>query len=166
MSAKAEARDIAYRTWCECGQNLSETERRLNQNGLPVTRQTLAEWREKYDWPGRAARTEASCKERKEATSDEAILSSLLMQKERYEEYFTSLQKGQVDNQALYAYSALLKTLVELRQGTSAFKTDVFGKFFRELLNFLHENDPDAAEVVSRNFDDFIAHVRQKFMAA
>lgn len=120
MSAKGEARELAYRTWCACGQNLSETERRLNRDhGLPVTRQTVSEWCKKYDWQNRAARTEAARTEQSEGLGDDAILGSLLEQKTRYEEYFQTLPKGKVDNQALYAYSAVLKTLVELRQSVT-----------------------------------------------
>jgi hypothetical protein len=37
-----------------------------------------------------------------------------LEQKDRYEAYFRSLPIGKIDNQALYAYSAILKTLVDL----------------------------------------------------
>ncbi|MBP8644719.1 MAG: hypothetical protein KBH99_01195 [Syntrophobacteraceae bacterium] len=120
MSAKTQAREMAYRVWRECGQNLSETERLLKcDHGLPVSRQTLTEWSKKYDWESRAARAEALEMRKAEAFSDEAMLSALLDQKERYEAYFASLQVGQVDNQALFAYSGLLKNLLAMKTASA-----------------------------------------------
>lgn len=115
MSAKAEAKELAYQTYVECGQNLSETERKLNgDRGLPVSRQTLTEWKQKYDWEGRAARAEACVARISEGSSEASFLTPLIEQKERYETYFRTLPLGKIDNQALYAYSTLLKTIVDL----------------------------------------------------
>lgn len=117
MSAKHEARELAYSVWRECGQNLSECERILNRDrGLPVSRQTLTEWAQKYDWKVRAARVEAVEAEVDDAVSDYGLLKSLLAQKKRYEAYFESLDPSAIDNQAMYAYNGVLKNLVELRR--------------------------------------------------
>jgi len=111
-----ETRELAYQTWRECGQNLSETHRKMNgELGYVISRQTLHEWKTKYDWEGRAARAEAEEKHLADATSDEALLLVLLKQKKKYEEYFDSLEPGKVDNQAVYGYNSILKMILDIR---------------------------------------------------
>lgn len=112
-----ETKELAYKVWCECGQNLSECHRRMNgHEGYVITRQSLYEWMEKYDWQGRATRLEADQALMVDATSDDSILTPLLRQKTRYESYFDSLAIGEVDNQAVYGYNAILKTILEIRE--------------------------------------------------
>ncbi len=167
MSAKAEARDLAYRTWCESGQNLSETERKLNRDGLPVTRQTLAEWREKYDWPGRAARAECAEADKAAALTDDALILALLAQKKRYEDYFESLVRGQIDNQALYAYSNILKTLVDFsnKKRSEVVEVDRPAVFLEDLqfvAETLREIDPEGLKVFARSFDTIVSKFKDK----
>ena len=50
------------------------------------------------------------------ATSDDSILTPLLSQKERYESYFDGMAVGEIDNQAVYGYNAILKTILEIRE--------------------------------------------------
>ena len=116
-NAPAETREFAYTVWCECGQNLSECHRKMNgEHGYVISRQSLHEWKEKYDWESRAARTEAEKSMMANATSDDAILAPLLKQKDKYESYFDALEVGKVDNQAVYGYNAILKTILDIRQ--------------------------------------------------
>lgn len=116
-NAPAETREFAYTLWCECGQNLSECHRKMNgEHGYVISRQSLHEWKEKYNWEARAARTEAEKMMMADATSDDAILAPLLKQKEKYEAYFNGLEVGKVDNQAVYGYNAILKTILDIRQ--------------------------------------------------
>lgn len=116
-NAPAETREFAYTVWCECGQNLSECHRKMNgEHGYVISRQALHEWKEKYSWEARAARTEAEKIMMADATSDDAILAPLLKQKEKYESYFDSMAVGKVDNQAVYGYNAILKTILDIRQ--------------------------------------------------
>lgn len=84
--------------------------------GYVITRATLYEWMEKYDWQGRATRLEAEQIVMANATSDESILTPLLSQKTRYELYFDGLPVNEVDNQAVYGYNAILKTILEIRE--------------------------------------------------
>jgi len=57
-NAPAETKEFAYTVWCECGQNLSECHRKMNgEHGYVISRQALHEWKEKYNWEARAART-------------------------------------------------------------------------------------------------------------
>ena len=116
-NAPAETREFAYTVWCECGQNLSECHRKMNgEHGYVISRQSLHEWKEKYDWEARAARTEAETMMMADATSDDAILAPLLKQKEKYEAYFDGMAVGKVDNQSVYGYNAILKTILDIRQ--------------------------------------------------
>jgi hypothetical protein len=123
VGEKQKARELAYETWRECGQNFSEAERKLRQPeiGLPVSRQTLMAWAEKYDWKGRAARAESekeSREARESAARDEdALVGALARQKERYEKYFDTLDPSKVDNQACYAFCGLVKTMIQVRRG-------------------------------------------------
>lgn len=167
MSAKAEARELAYNVWRECGQNLSETERVLNRDrDLPVTRQTLAEWRDKYDWPGRAARTECAESQKARGISDDALITALLAQKDRYEEYFESLTRGQIDNQALYAYSNILKTLVDFanKKKTEVAEVDrpaVFLESLKFVAETLKEIDPEGLKIFAKSFDAIVTRYKE-----
>ena len=112
-----ETREFAYTVWRECGQNLSECHRKMNgENGYVISRQSLHDWKTKYDWEGRAARLEAEKMMMADATSDDAILAPLVKQKNKYENYFDGLPIGTVDNQAVYGYNAILKTILEIKQ--------------------------------------------------
>ena len=116
-NAPSETREFAYNVWCGCGQNLSECHRKMNgEHGYVISRQSLHEWKTKYDWEARAARTDAEKSMMANATSDDAILAPLLKQKEKYETYFDNLEVGKVDNQAVYGYNAILKTILDIRQ--------------------------------------------------
>lgn len=112
-----ETREFAYTVWRECGQNLSECHRKMNgEHDYVISRQSLHEWKTKYDWEGRAARTDAEKMMMIDATSNDAILAPLLKQKTKYEDYFDGLPIGKVDNQAVYGYNAILKTMIEIKQ--------------------------------------------------
>lgn len=167
MSAKAEARDLAYRVWRECGQNLSETQRRLcRDHDLPVTRQTLAEWCQRYDWKDRAARVECAETQKANCISDDALITALLAQKQRYEDYFESLTKGQIDNQALYAYSNILKTLVDFanKKRSEVVEVDrpaVFLESLKFVAETLREVDPEGLKVFAGSFDVIVSRYKE-----
>ena len=120
MSEKTQARELAYRTWIECGQNFSETERRLKRAdlGLPVSRQTLMAWAQKYDWKNRAASLEAEMQRQAASIAENGLVAALGKQKQRYEDYFEALAAGVVDNQACYAFCGLVKTMIAVRRRT------------------------------------------------
>lgn len=110
-----ELRERAYRAWIDCGQNLSEAQRSLENAGHVISRKSLQEWKAKYDWPGRAARAEAEAVRMDAAVSEPSLIDSLVEQKNRYEHYFQSLPLGKVDNQATFAYAAILKAILDMR---------------------------------------------------
>jgi len=162
-----ETRKLAYQTWRECGQNLSETHRKMNgELGYVISRQTLHEWKTKYDWEGRAARAEAEEKHLADATSDEALLLVLLKQKKKYEEYFDSLELGKIDNQAVYGYNSILKTIVDIRPKGEAAEIDrpkVFLEDMEFIAETLKEIDPEALKVLGRNFEIIIQRFKERY---
>lgn len=165
MDAPAHRRELAYRIWRENGQSIVNTVKALEKDhSYEITRQSLAKWRDEFGWEDRAARAEASEKDRAASTSDASIMDSLLKRRAQYETYLESLPLGQVDNQAIYGYNSVLKTILDVRKETAAFKVDEFGKFFRELIEFLRGSDPEAAAIVAANFDDFTNFVRMKYV--
>ena len=163
---QARHRELAYKVWRENNHNLSATVKILDkEHGYSISRQSLGKWRKHFEWDDRAAREENEARERQEATSDSSILNSLVGQKKKYEDYFESLAPGVVDNQAVYGYNSVLKTLIDVRKETGGFKAEVFGHYFRDLVEFLRENDLEAVEVVSRNFDEFTGYIRKKYVS-
>lgn len=166
-SYMAENRELAYRRWRECGQNCEATLRTLKDtDGLPVTKPTLYEWIEKYNWKERAARAEAEEQRVKDAVviSDEAmIIADLEKQKGKYERFFETLADCSMDNQAMYAYTNLVKTIVDIKARIAAYKADLFVGFLRDLIEWLSKNDPGAVSVIEQNFDDFMAFAKEKY---
>lgn len=122
MAAKsyvAENRELAFRTWRECGQNIELTVRTLkDRDGLPVTKPTLYNWIDKFNWKERAARAEAE--EQKagdiQVSFEEKMLADLAKQKGKYERYFETLDDATPDNQAMYAYTALVRLIADIRK--------------------------------------------------
>lgn len=162
----AENRELAFRTWREQGQNVERTIKALKQDhGIPVTKPTLYDWMEKFNWKERATRAEVE--ERKindVVTSDEAkILADLEKQRQKYERYFDSLGDAAIDPQATYAYNSLAKTISDIRTKTGAMKTTFFLDFWKDLIDWLSRNDPGAVPVIEQNFDDFMSYAREKY---
>jgi transposase len=112
----AETREDAYLAWRSCGQNVEMTIRELAKKGYTLTKPTIYDWMEKFDWKDRAARAEAEEHKGKDMqlSFEEKMISALVAQKEKYEEYFAGLGRGQHDNQASFAYTNIVKTIIEL----------------------------------------------------
>ena len=168
IDAPAKSRELAYSIWRACGQNLTETARVLKRDhDYEISRQSLHEWKKKYGWEERAARAEAEEKDKADATSDEALLSVLLAQKKKYEDYFDTLDLGFVDNQAIYAYNNILKTLLDIREKISGDKVvDIDRpKIFLEDLEFmagiLKDIDPAGLKVLGKNFDTIVQRFKE-----
>ena len=167
-SYAATAHEAAYQAWRACGQNIEATVRELRKQGYLITKPTLLDWREKFTWRERAARAEAKEQEAKDArlgVRDKA-LASLQKRKEQYDTYLDSLTEGTApDNQALFAYTGIIKTITELEMKTAAFKAACFLDFMRDLVDWLSKHDPDAVPVIERNLDDYSAHARETYAA-
>jgi hypothetical protein len=169
IDAPAESRERAYKVWRQCGQNITETARVLKRDyDYDISRQSLHSWKDKYDWERRAAQAEVESKQQTEATSDDALLTVLLKQKKKYEDYFDSLALGSVDNQAIYAYSNILKTLLDIRErlsGNNEIDIDR-PKIFLEDMEFIAETlkevDPEGLKIFAGNFELIIQRFKEQ----
>lgn len=115
-----DMKQIAYDAWRGCGQNLVETARALKRDhNFTVTRQTLASWRDEYDWEGRAARAEAEAGKTEDICTEKGIMAIMSRQVQRYTDYFEQLPPGKMDNQAGFAFASLCNSLLtNLRKGS------------------------------------------------
>ena len=166
MAQSHDMKIVAYEAWLSCGQNITETVRLLKADqNFTVSRQTLTEWRGKYDWLQRAARAEAEQDSQTDGLGDDALIAVMLIQKKKYEGYFEALPAGQVDNQAVYAYSNILKTIVDLRPKEQNTADIDRPKLFLEDIEFiagvLKELDPEGLKVFGRNFDVIVARFKE-----
>lgn len=162
----AENRELSYRTWRECGQNIELTLRTLKEkHALSITKPTLYGWIEKFDWKGRAARAETEEQRANDAvvSSDSRMVLDLEKQKGKYERYFDSLGETATDTQAMYAYTNLVKTIIDIKTRIGAYKAALFLEFLRDLIDWLSKHDPEAVPIMERSFDDFIAFAREKY---
>ncbi len=90
-------------------------------HGMSVTAPTLYAWIEKYTWKDRAARAEAEEQRVKDVGLgfEDKMMASLIEQKESYEKYFKTLGHSP-DNQATYAYTNLIKTIIDIKRKLKA----------------------------------------------
>ena len=115
--------DLAFDVYCTHGGNESRTLIELERRGFRLQRATLRDWIKKYRFKERRAEVEA---ERQTAgdsqlSFEQKMLRKLIKQIEKYERYFETTD---IDNQAMYAYTNLLKTVVELSRKVKAKETD------------------------------------------
>ena len=158
-----EVKEIAFKTWRKCGQNFEETLRELGKLGYQgITRQTLYAWRDKYQWGERAARADAQEQKIKDtdlAPEERAVLD-LVKQKEKYERYFESLPPNQVDHQATYAYTALVKTIKDIQSKGAGDRASLYIEFMGELVDYLMENDKELAMAFDPHIEKFTARIK------
>lgn len=162
-------KELAYETWRTCGQNVSETVRRLKaDHAYEISRQSIHAWIERYGWRERAAMAEAAAADMADATSDEAILNVLLAQKKKYEAYFSTLPVGQIDNQAVYGFNSILKTICELRPAKAAAvdRPRMFLENLQWIAGWLKDNDPTGLKVLAESFDAMTAAFKQERLNA
>jgi len=163
-SSKAEFREMAFKKYVECGGNVDMTIRELNKEGFPLSKPTLYEWIEKFDFKGRMSNVDA---ERQKSTDsqlsfEEGMITALISRKDAYEEYFKT-QSGNLDHQAQYAYAGIIKSILDIKERLSSFKASLFLDFMRDMINYLSKNDPEALPLIERNFDDFVAFAKEKY---
>jgi hypothetical protein len=96
---------------------------------------------------------------------DAKAITSLDTVRQRYEKYFASLGDAVVDNQAMFAYTGIIKSISEIKAKTGAYKSSLFLGFMRDLIDWLSKNDPDSVAVIEKNFDDFIQFAKEKYAA-
>jgi hypothetical protein len=166
-SYEDKTRETAYQTWRACGQNYQLTQRELKKKGFIISTPTLYDWAEKYTWKERAARAEAEEQKATDAviSAEGKAIGSLEKVQARYETYFETLGDGKIDNQAMFAYTGVVKSITEIKAKTGAFKAALFIDFMKDLIDWLSKNDPEAVAVIEGVFDDFVQYAREKYAA-
>jgi hypothetical protein len=161
----SENLELAYRIWRECGQSPEATVKKLNsEHDYTVSRQTIYEWMEKYNWKERAAAAEAVEQKAKDPqlSGTEKMLTSLVSSQQRYEKYFESLGVLGIDNQAQYAYNNTMETIVSIRKKLEE-KPDLFRMtpiVMDAFVQFIKKVEKDQAAqapvfaLIDRFFDD------------
>lgn len=166
-SYQEETREEAYRTWRKAGQNFAGTKRELDKKGYFITIPTLTDWAAKYGWKDRAARAEAEEQGMKDALTNRETKAILDLEKikTRYEKYFESLGEGKIDNQAMFAYTGIVKSIEDVKVRAGTYKSAVFLIFMEDLIQYLGKNDPSALFAIERNFDDYTKYAKEKYAA-
>ena len=126
-SVFAESRELAFRCYHKCGGNVEAALRELEKEGLKLSKPTLYEWIEKFNFKERLKNADAVVQEAADIKAHyrEKILADLKKQKERYDKFFESLSEGQIDTQATYAYNSLCKTISDIQRDLDS-KPDLF----------------------------------------
>lgn len=114
----AKNRELAFKTYCECGGNIEQTIRELKKKGLDVSKPTFYEWMKKLNFEERMKDIDAMKAQAEDikANSKEKILVDLQRQKDRYDNYFAGIAPA-IDNQAVFAYTNLTKTITDIQKG-------------------------------------------------
>ena len=164
-SVFTESRELAFQTYRECGGNKELTLRELEKKGLKLSKPTLYEWIEKFNFDGRLKNIDAVATEASDEKIHyrERILLDLKKQKTRYDKFFESLPEGQIDTQATYAYNSLCKTISDIQKDLRSERPQIFLEFIKDLVAYLGKQDPAALAVLEKNFDDFISASREKY---
>jgi len=130
-SVFAESRELAFTCYRKCGGNVEATLRELEKGsapegllprreGLKLSKPTLYEWIEKFNFKDRLKNADAERQKIDDtrASFETKMFQKLIKQLEKYETYFDA--NPDLDNQATYAYTNLLKVVVELSRKISA----------------------------------------------
>ncbi|GER92678.1 hypothetical protein A45J_0396 [hot springs metagenome] len=110
-----ENRELAFKVYCEEGGNIESTLRRLEkEHGLKLSKPTFYDWMKKFNFKDRLKNIDAERQKNKDSqiSFEEKMMSDLMKQKEKYEKYFDGI--AGIDNQAQYAYTNIVKTIIEL----------------------------------------------------
>ncbi len=159
----AKNRELAFRVYAEEGGNVEGTLRTLDKkHGLKLSKPTFYEWMKKFNFEERLKNLDAERQKTMDSqiSFEEKMMNSLIERKEAYEEYF---KNNPMDHQAQYAYAGIIKSIFDIRSKTAGFKTAMFIEHMKELIIFLTKNDPEAAQVLERNFDALIAFAKEKY---
>ncbi len=105
---------LAYDIYSEMGGNVAKTLRELGKRGLKLSRPTLDEWIVKFNYKERLAKADKESREAQDCklSLEQRVMKKLFKQIDKYEAYLDALDG--VDNQAVFAYMHLLKTVVEV----------------------------------------------------
>jgi plasmid replication initiation protein len=120
-SVNPELINLAFHVWRKLGRNYEATVKELDRLGYAVSKPTLYAWSKKYGWQERADRADAEETELKlsRVSNREKVLRDLIKRKEAYDAYFASLEPGEQDHRALYAYTSLCRAIAEIEKSLS-----------------------------------------------
>ena len=112
-----ESRELAFDAYCESGGNKAATLKKLEKEGLKLSRPTLDDWIEKFHFVDRLKENDLARQKAVEnqMSFEEKLMSRLIDQLEAYNEWFKT--KPDIDNkynQAVYAQANLIKVMIEL----------------------------------------------------
>ncbi len=106
--------EMAYGIYRMMGGNVSKTLIELEKRGLKLSRPSMDHWVKEYRFKERM--TNADAEQQKAAdcqlSFEQKMMQKLVAQVEKYETYLETTPG--IDNQATYAYTNLLKVVVEL----------------------------------------------------
>ena len=164
-SVDDEIKEKAFQLWRKCGRSPDRVVKELRGEGHMVTRQSIDTWKNKGAWEDRAARAELL--EQKttdpQLSGEEKMIAALIGQKDRYEQYFETLPIGQMDTQAVYAYTNMITTIQNIRQKTANYKAELFIDFMKDLISFLSKNDAESVPAIEKNLDEFILFANDRY---
>lgn len=165
-SADLELRERAFRIYRESSGNKELTIKRLAEAGYRISKPTLYDWIGKYNFDERMTRADEKAREATDAalTTEARLLTDLHRQKEKYERYFEGLG-ATIDNQAQYAYTSLIKTIVDIKTRLGADKAALFMEFIRDFIGYLSREDITAVGALEKHADGFAAFAREKYGA-
>ena len=165
-SANLEAREAAFQAYRECGGNIEAAVRALKKKGYSLSKPTLYDWMEKYNFKERLAEADSKAQEAKDVglTTEAMLLVDLTRQKKKYETYFEGLGNT-IDNQAQYAYANLIKTIIDVKARTASDKAGLYLEFLRELVAYMVAHDQEAAQAIERHLDGFSDYAKGKYAA-
>jgi hypothetical protein len=164
-SVDDEIKETAFQLWRKNGRSPDRVVKELREKGHMVTRQSIDTWKNERGWEDRAARAEALEQTAKDPqlSGEEKMIAALIGQKDRYEKYFETLPIGQMDTQAVYAYTNMITTIQNIRQKTASYKAELFVDFMKDLIIVLAKNDPESVPAIEKNFDEFILFAKDRY---
>lgn len=133
-----ENRELAFKVYCEEGGNIEATLRRLEKEGLKLSKPTFYAWTRKFNFEERLKNIDAVRQLVKDSqiSFEERMMNDLMKQKDKYEAYFETISG--IDNQAQYAYTNIVKTIIELsrklKPGKETKDPDEMKKLAEEIL--------------------------------
>lgn len=163
-SADLEFREKAFQAYRECGGNIEGSIKKLKAWGHSASKPTFYALIEKFNFKERLATVDVKTREAKDAalTTEERLLTDLMRQKDKYERYFESIGTA-IDNQAQYAYTSLVTTIVSIKAKLGADRQAMALQFLKDTVLFLQKEDPDAVPVIEKNLDAFAAFMKERY---
>lgn len=141
---QAEVRERVFLIWYRLNRSDTQAAKEAKSQGFSASRQTIGEWKRKYNWQDRADSLDLKKLEREEKahSARDKLLEDLYRRKEEYEAFFASLEVGKVDNQATYAYSQIcgkIEALTSAVEEKERVKGEKNGRTFK--VEFVNPDD-------------------------